>query len=75
MQEVEILSTVWVGGEMKQVGDIVPVSDSDAKELFRVGRAQPLLPPKEQSTALPPETGPTIHPPGHSAKRPPTPSK
>ena len=75
MQEVKILGTTWVGGEMKQVGDTVPVSDSDAKELFRIGRAEPLSPQEQQPVALPPETGPTIHPPGHSAKRPPAPSK
>jgi hypothetical protein len=75
MQEVEILGTTWVGGKIKQVGDTAPVSDSDAKELFRIGRARPLLPPEEQPTALPPETGSTIYPPGHSAKHPPAPSK
>lgn len=77
MQEVKITSPTWVGGEMRQVGDILPVSDNDAKELFRIGRAQPSSPPQEevQPIAPPPETQPHVHPPGHSAKRPPAPSK
>jgi hypothetical protein len=77
MQEVKITSPTWVGGEMKQAGDILPVSDNDARELFRVGRAQPSPLPQEetQPIAPPPETEPPVYPTGHSAKRPPASSK
>jgi hypothetical protein len=77
MQRVKITSPTWVGGEMKQAGDILPVSDNDAKELFRIGRAQPSPLPREetQPIAPPPATEPLVHPPGHSAKRPPAPSR
>lgn len=58
-EDVEILKECAIGGQHHAVGDVVTVTEDDAKDLYRMGRAQPAVLKSEDSSETDPAAAET----------------